>query len=147
MIRTKNSDAAPLYPRVYRPGKMTHILFSSFAAFSAVFTVRGLLNHPAIPGTLLVLLPIWSGAFLLVYLVNQQVILYDDAIEKITWFSRRTFKRDEILGWYRLARAHGGYTYFFIPHDKRARKMRLDPLFRWDSVFFQWQRDIPQLKR
>lgn len=147
-LKSTDVDAALVYPRVYRPDKTIRIIFTSLAGVFAIFVpLRMLLEHAALSSGLFVMLLVWGMAFFFVYSANQQVILYDDAIEKITWFSRRTLKRDEILGWYgSVGKRYGGYTYFFVSRDKSTGNIRLAPIFRWDKHFFEWKRGIPHLK-
>jgi hypothetical protein len=144
--RTRNDDAAPVYPRIYRVDGNTKLAFNGLGITMSLFAVASLFRlfgagHVMAAGTLLVA-SCAGFAFWVFYLLNQQIILYADAIEKVTWFSRRTLKREDILGWY--GESYRGYTYILVPRESRAARMR-DSLFRWDKVFFEWKKSIPHI--
>jgi len=144
----KKSD--PTYPRVYLvrgDAKLVAVALGSIMAGVAVKLLvfnTGILQGIIVPGgifgsSLSALLAAWFF-----YSMSQRVILHENAIEKVTWFSRRKLSREEILGW--RGESHRSYTYILVPREKHARDMRLPALFRWDKPFFEWKKSIPHLK-
>jgi hypothetical protein len=113
--------------------------------------LSGLVNKKATPSALLgVGLLTGLYALLLSSRVHRRVILHEDAIEVLGWFSTRKLKRSEILG-YRLKgksarQAVGGRFYIIIPSDMAARKLRLPSFLNVDKDFFSWMDGIPKIK-
>jgi hypothetical protein len=80
---------------------------------------------------------------------HQRVILYEDGIEVLGWFSARKLKRSEILGRQMGGtgprNVHGAF-YIIVPTDKAARELRLPRFLHMDKEFFSWMKEIPRMK-
>jgi hypothetical protein len=103
----------------------------------------GLMNRPFGEGGFILIavtavLPLWFS-----FMANQRVVLYENAIEKTTWFSTRRLDRENILGW--RGKSYRGHTYVFVPRDN-SRGLSLLPIFRRDQTFFEWKKSVPHLK-
>jgi hypothetical protein len=103
----------------------------------------GLMNRPFSKGDLIAIAATGVLALWFLFMVNQRVVLYEDAVEKTTWFSTRRLNLTDILGW--RGKSYRGYTYILITRDN-SRNMSLQPIFRWDETFFEWKKSIPHLK-
>jgi hypothetical protein len=78
-----------------------------------------------------------------------RVILYEDGIEVLGWFSARQLKLSEILG-RRMGgtdprNVHGSF-FIIVPTDKAARELTLPPFLHVDKDFFSWMDRIPRVK-
>jgi hypothetical protein len=108
--------------------------------------LAGLLNKPLTPLALLVacLVAILYG-LLLSSPPHRRVVLYEDGIEVLGWFSARKLKHNEILG-----RRMGGMNprnvygsfYIIVPKDKTARELRLPRSLDVDKDFFHGWREF-----
>jgi hypothetical protein len=88
-------------------------------------------------------------ALLLARPVHRRVVLHDDAIEVLGWFSAHKLNRCEILG-RRMGgtdprNAHGGPHYVIVPMDKTERVLRLPPDLKMDEDFRAWMESIPKI--
>jgi hypothetical protein len=82
---------------------------------------------------------------------HSRVVLYQDAIEVLGWFSSRRLQRSEILG-YRLVglsarQAMGAPYYIIIPVDRTARNLILPSCLHVDKDFHSWMSEIPKLRK
>ena len=142
------------YPRTYRVDRTIKTVFSVLAilflsgAIKTVLELLGLKKHSSIGGPLFGFCLSVCFALLALYTLSIEVTLFEDAIEKVTWFSRQRLNREEILGWRgEYSARYPGYTYILVPRDPRTGNMRLPAFFRWDKTFFQWKKSVPQLKK
>ncbi len=115
----------------------------ALAVVTSLLRYFGLMNRPFATGDLIGIAATGMLALWFLFMVNQRVILYEDAIEKTTWLSTRRLDRENILGW--RGKSYRGYTYILVPRDK-SRNMSLPPIFRWDKTFFEWKKSIAHLK-
>ena len=145
---TKSVGGAPVFPRIYRMEGTAKLVFNGLGITMSVFAIATLHslfggNHESVRSALPVAF-FACFAFWFFYTANQQIILYEDGIERVTWFSRRMLKREDIRGWY--GKSYRGYTYVLVPRESRGANMYLRPLWRWDKAFFEWMKAIPHLK-
>lgn len=144
----KNGDTPPTYPRIYRTEGNAKIVLNGLGIVMSAFAIVILYSlfgkgHESVRGVLPVAFSASVGIWFL-YMANQRIILYEDAIERVTWFSRRKLKREDIRGWY--GKSYRGYTYVLVPRERRAANMYLRPLWRRDKAFFEWMKAIPHIK-
>jgi len=149
LTSTKNNGATvPAYPRIYRTEGNIKLVFNCLGILMsacAIAILYSLFGGKHVSVSIALPFAFSAGlAFWIFYMANQQIILREDAIERVTWFSRRTLKRENIRGWY--GKSYRGYTYVLVPHEKRETNMHLRPLWRWDKAFFEWIKAIPQIK-
>jgi hypothetical protein len=144
----KNDDDAPGYPRVYHVGGTVKLVFNGLGILMSAFAITivcTMLGRKQLSSGGLFLVAFFAGfALWFLYLASQRIILSRDAIERVTWSSRRMLKREDIRGWY--GKSYWGYTYILVPRESRGASMRLPPLWRWDKAFFEWMKEIPHLK-
>ncbi len=92
---------------------------------TSVLRLIGLMSRPFGLGDLTGLILCVALALWFLFIVNQRMILREDAIEVQTWFSNRELTRDEILGWRGVS--YRGYSYVIVPRDPLRRNLRLSP--------------------
>jgi hypothetical protein len=150
VFETEEGEARGRYPCEYHPDRyikhvMTGIGLTPFAIAVVTSLLRyfGLMNRPFASGDLIGIAATGVLALWFLFMVNQRVILYEDAIVKTTWLSTRRLDRENVLGW--RGRSYRGYTYILVPRDG-SRNLSLPPIFRWDKTFFEWKNSIPPLK-
>ncbi len=149
-LRTDEGENRERYPHEYIPDRRTKRVMTgiglaplALAVVTSLLRSVGLMNPPFSEGDLIAIAATGVLALWFLFMVNQRVILYKDAIEKTTWLSTRRLDLENILGW--RGKSYRGYTYILVPRDN-SRNMRLPPIFRWDKTFFEWKKSIPQLK-
>ncbi len=154
MIENRETgDSSSVYPRIYQVDPNTWRVLSgvglalvSLFIVMAILRLVGIVHPPLGKGDLLGLLLSLALAFGLFFIVNRMVILRENAIEIVTWFSRRRLTRQEILGYRVQVGSRGGMRYIIVPRDDRKHPMRLPGLLRHDKYFFAWMRTIQQLQ-
>lgn len=152
---TKDEEASRAYPRIYRSVRSAKVMFNGLGVIFTIFALRPIYdfffvtNRRIAAGDLLGFSLLAGFALRSFFFVDRRVILYEDAIEVETWFSKRKLNRTEISG-YRMGRlawqAGGGSYYIIVPLDSGKRELKLTPLFRSDKAFFAWMRTIQHLK-
>lgn len=141
------------FPRAYgtdpRTRHSANVFVVAVSALFASLTVFGLLpNHPhdvSIRG--LFLSDFVVGSFL-VFIgsgFNKTAILYEDAIEVVSWFRSRRLKFAEIRG-RRTTHKQRGYVYVLMPLDGK-RALVLPAYLHTDQVFRDWITTIPKVSR
>ena len=148
-FETEEGDARGKYPYEYLPDPYTKLVMTgiglaplALAVITSLLRYFGLMNRPLSKGDLIAIAATGVLALWFLFMVNQRVILYEDAIEKTTWFSVRRLDLKNILGW--RGQSYRGYTYILVTRDN-SRNMSLQPIFRWDKAFFEWKKSIPHL--
>ena len=147
------------YPRTYTVDARTRRDLDAIAlALPALFiSVIGLYLVGIVPKNNSVTLPDLLGGGLLVGLLaflgisrtHRRVVLYQDGIEVLGWFSARTLKRNEILGrrmGYPGPR-FGPAFYIIVPVDRGARVLALPSALRVDKDFRRWMSEIPRIEK
>ncbi len=144
------------YPRTYRVDTTARhfmigfgIFLVSLGLFMSVLHVLGIMKRPFAANDAVADIFFVCLAILISSRVSRRVIVYDNAIEVVGWFSRRKIMREEIQG-YRMGRlpkqAGASYYYIIVPLDEHARELKLPPFLHYDKPFLAWIRVIPHLK-
>jgi hypothetical protein len=113
-------------------------------------SLAGLTYKPVTPSALLVMCflgGLW--ALLLASPAHRRVVLDEEGIEVLGWFSARKLKRSEILG-RRMERPGGPYGvehYVIVPMDKAVRVLRLPPHLNVDKDFQSWMESFPKIAK
>jgi len=152
----RGEQAQHRYSHTYQTDAATrrwfHGLSIFLVAFFVVMTVlhlTGVIKPPPSTRDLL-----WMDIFPIVLAIwlceraNRRVLLSDDTIEVASWFSKRTLRRDEILGYGmgRLPKRVGGASYYIIvPRD--GREMALPPFLNADRYFHSWVKALPKVEK
>jgi hypothetical protein len=148
-FRTEN------HPHCYRVDARTRrlligfgVCLTLFGVFMSALHLAGIMRTPLAAGDLYADAGFAGFAIWLGFLVSRHVVLYEDRVELVTWFSKRTLLREEILG-RRMgnsgSKSRGGSFYILVPKDRQAAELRFPPLLRYDKYFWDWMRDIPQI--
>ena len=131
-IKKKHDQISGKYPREYLPDPYTRrvligigITPLTLALVTSTLRYFGLMNRPAGKGDLIAIAVSGVLASWFLFMANQRVILYENAIVKVTWFSKRRLDREGILGW--RGKSYRGYTYILVPRDN-SRNMPLSPI-------------------
>jgi hypothetical protein len=148
---------AKQYPRVYlveaqvrRAGNAVALSPLAVVISVGFLSLAGLTNKPVTPVALLVMCflgGLW--AFLLARPAHRRVVLHEDAIEVVGWFSARKLNRGEILG----RRMEGGQSvygpahYVIVPVDTAARVLRFPSRLHVDEEFRSWMDGIPKVAK
>ena len=145
------------YPRVYSVDARTRRDVYAIALSPLVLTVAvgllhvtGLVSKAVTPSALLVMgfvAGLW--ALLLSSPAHRRVVLHEDGIEVLGWFSARKLKRSEILGRH-LGRTdprnvYSGNHYVIVLVDKAVRELRLPPNLIVDEDFRSWIDGVPKI--
>jgi len=143
------------YPRVYlvdaRARRAANaIALSPLALIISVgfLSLAGLTYKPVTPVALLVmcfLAGLW--ALLLASHAHRRVVLHEDAIEVLGWFSARKLNRSEILG-RRMAggqSVYGPAHYVIVPVGKTASVLSLPSRLHVDKDFRSWMDGITKI--
>lgn len=147
------------YPRIYRVDRRTRRSIYGFAAFLVglllICTAVGWARHPegfrgtgSVLSAILMNVLIDASGVAACLRVSGRVVLYEDAIELMGPFRRRTLKRNEIRGW-RMHTSHfpvDVFSYIFLPSDKREKPLRLPPYLHVDKFFYAWRQGIPKIE-
>jgi hypothetical protein len=145
------------YPRVYFvEARVRHagnaIALSPLALIISVgfLSLAGLTYKAVTPSALLVmcfLAGLW--ALLLASPAHRRVVLHEDGIEVLGWFSARKFNRGEILGrrMEGTRSVYGVAHYVIVPVDKAARVLRLPSCLHVDEDFRSWMDGIPKVTK
>jgi hypothetical protein len=145
------------YPRVYfvearmrRAGNA--IALSPLAIMISVgfLSLAGLTYKPDTPYTFLVtcfLTGLW--ALLLASPAHRRVVLHEDAIEVLGWFSTRKLNRSEILGrrMEGTRSVQGVAHYEIVPVDRAVKVLRLPSSLNVDKDFQSWMDGIPKVTK
>jgi hypothetical protein len=143
------------YPRTYSVDARTRRALDAVAIAPlgliigvGLLDLVGLVNKRLTPSTLLAI-GFLAGlyALLISRSTHRRVILYEDGIEVLTWFSVRKLKCSEMLG-RRMGKLawQAGSFYIIVPSDRAARELKLPPFLHVDKDFFAWMEGIPRLK-
>jgi hypothetical protein len=143
------------YPRNYSVNARTRrdahaIALSPLALVVAVSLLRltGLASKAVTPAALLVMgsvAGLWG--LLLSSPAHRRVVLHEDGIEVLGWFSGRKLNRSEILG-RRMEGTRSVYGiahYVIVPVDKTIKVLRLPTHLNEDKDFRAWMDGIPKL--
>jgi len=144
------------YPRVYIVDARVRRAFLAIALAPLALTISvgflslaGLTYKPVALYALVVacfFAGLW--AVLLASPSRRRVVLHEDAIEVLGWFSARKLNRSEILGRRRGGtdprNAHGGAHIVIVPTDKAIRVLRLPSSLKVDKDFQSWMDGIPE---
>jgi hypothetical protein len=106
-------------------------------------------NNVTLPDLLAIGLVLGLLAFLGISRTHRRVVLYQDRIEILGWFSARRLKRSEILG-RRMGYAgprFGPAFYIIVPVDRSARVLTLPSALHVDKDFHSWMSEIPSIKK
>jgi len=156
METEKDEQERHNFPRTYQIAKSTRQFFNGLAIFllvlfgvMSVLHLAGFMAHPlrhrdlALMDSLVAFFAMWSG-----WWANRRVILHENAIEVIGWWSEHSFERAEIRA-IRMGRlpviTGGGSYYVIVPFDKDKGELKLPPFLHMDSLFFTWIRTIPRM--
>ena len=148
------------YPRTYTVDARTRRDLDAIAvALPALFIcIIGLYfvgivpknNNISLPDLLAIGLVLGLFAFLGISRTHRRVVvLYEDGIEVLGWFSARRLKRSEILG-RRMGYAgprFGPAFYIIVPVDRSARVMALPSALHVDKDFHSWMSEIPRIEK
>ena len=136
------------YPRLYRVNSATRraligfgIVLVSFGVLMSVLHIVGLMKTPLATGDVLTVVFFAAFAVWISSSVSRRVILYENSIEVVGWFSKRKLTREEIRGYRigRLAWQAGGASYFIVvPLDAHTRELKLPAFLNYDKPFYAW---------
>lgn len=152
-MKTEQNGTPARYPRTYEIGgrRTLNGIAALFACFGVGAPIVTILTHPDRPvqvSNVLTPVLVFSGiALIWAWWANQRVILHEDAIELITWFSRRTLTRDQIAG-YRIEHpqsSRGGIRYIIAPRSSGERIMKLPRGLLCDKPFHAWMNKLEQI--
>jgi hypothetical protein len=143
-----------LYPRTYwidartrRAQDAVGIAPLALVIAVSLLDLAGLVNKALTPSALLSM-GFLAGLYALSVFRNthRHVILYEDGIEVLAWFSSRKLNRNEILG-RRMGgmdrrNVHGSF-YVIVPVDKATKELRLPRFLHVDKEFSSWIEGIP----
>jgi hypothetical protein len=113
-------------------------------------SLAGLTYKPVASSTLVVMFfftGLWAVG--LASPAHRRVVLYEDSIEVIGWFSSRKLRRSEILG-RRMGGTQSVYGpphYVVVPADKTVRVLSLPPSLEMDKDFRSWMDRIPEVPK
>jgi hypothetical protein len=145
------------YPLAYSVDARTRsavdaVAMAPFAVIISVgfLSLAGLTYKPVTPPAVFVmcfLAGLW--ALLLASRAHRRVVLHEDAVEVLGWFSTRKLNRSEILGrrWMDSRSPYGGSHYSIVPVDKAARVLRLPSHLHVDENFRSWMEGIPKVTK
>jgi hypothetical protein len=152
----KADSFAQGYPRQYRVDASARrgligigIVVASFFVMMSALHIAGVMKKPLAAGDVVadVVSAVW--AFWISAAASRRVILNENSIEVIGWFTRRKLMREQIRG-YRMGRlawqAGGGSYYIVVPIDEHTRELKLPPFLHCDKPFYAWMRTIPHIK-
>jgi hypothetical protein len=146
------------YPRTYTVDARTRRDLDAIAvALPALFicviglSLVGIVpknNNDTLPDLLAIGFVVGLLAFLGIRSTHRRVVLYQDGIEILGWFSARRLKRSDILG-RRMGDAgrFGPAFYIIVPVDRNARALNLPSALHVDKDFHSWMDGIPKLTK
>jgi hypothetical protein len=118
---------------------------------SVSFLSLGGLTYKPITPPALVVMSFFAGLWALVLAspAHRRVVLREDTIEILGWFSTRKLKRSEILGrrMEGMDSPYGGSHYVIVPVDKTLRVLRLPSRLNVDKDFQSWIDRIPKVAK
>lgn len=131
------------YPATYRASmfrRMRSILRDVILFLLAIFG-RGHIDKHGTKGLwIFALVCMVAVIFLRINESSSRITLYDDRIEKKTWFSKKVWRRDEAVGlWFnlfsgfKLVRKYNKGDYFVVPAGIER-----------DATWDDWLRDVPE---
>jgi hypothetical protein len=152
----KADSFAQGYPRQYRVDASTRrvligigIVLASFFVMMSALHIAGVMKKPLAAGDVVADVVFAAWAFWISAAASRRVILNENSIEVIGWFTRRKLMREEIRG-HRMGRlawqAGGGSYYIVVPIDEHTRELKLPPFLHCDKPFYAWMRTIPHIK-
>jgi hypothetical protein len=145
------------YPLVYSVGARFRRASNAIAlsplalAISVGFLSLAGLTYKSVAPSALLMMSFFSGlwAVVLASPAHRRVVLHEDAIEVIGWFSARKLNRSEILGrrMEGTQSAYGPPHYVIVPMDEAVRVLGLPSRLRVDNDFRWWMDGIPKVPK
>jgi hypothetical protein len=145
------------YPRVYivdarvrRAGNAIALSPLALTISVGFLSLAGLTYKPVTPSALLVMgLVAGLWALLLASPAHRRVVLHEDGIEVLGWFSVRKLNRSEILGrrMEGTRSVYGGAHCVIVPVDKAVKVLRLPTHLNEDKDFRAWMDGIANLTK
>jgi hypothetical protein len=133
----KADSLAQGYPRQYRVDASTRrvligigIVLASFFVMMSALRIAGVMKKPLAAGDVVADVVSATWAFWISAAASRRVILNENSIEVIGWFTRRKLMREEIRGYKRVRpsrQAGGGSIYIVVPIDGHTRELKLPP--------------------
>jgi hypothetical protein len=144
------------YPRIYHVNSATRrvlngfgIVLVSLAVITAVLHVLGVMKAPLVVGDVLADFSLIAFAVWISSTVNRRVVMCENSIEVVGWFTHRKLLREQIQG-YRMGRlawqAGGGSHYIVVPVDNPSGELKLPAFLDYDKPFHEWMKTIPHIK-
>lgn len=153
------SDESPIAPvlRRYRPKwwiRIFSIFFFAFSALGMIHFLRVILAGEEPPNWVSIVGPAFLalvGLFMVAYHFNTWVIIFPDAIEWETLWSRKRLLVREIRGRreYETTDSDGVTTQHIelMPVDRGKKAIEFTRYYNFDDTFYRWLDQIPKVER
>jgi hypothetical protein len=153
---TLSSDAA-VQVRLYRPKwwlRIFSIFFFAFSTAGLIHFTRGILAGEEAPNWVSIVGPAFLslvGLGMVAHHFNTFVIIFADAIELETLWSRKRLSVSEIRGRreYESTDSDGVTTRYIklLPVDRKKQAIEFSRFYNFDGAFEQWLRQFPKVQR